>query len=154
MTFTKTNGDKKTITMSEAKNLIEEHESLSEEVTSLKELLDEASAKITEVTKINEEQSEKVALLESEKASMEEELTASEKVSEELKEQVEQLTQEEEALEKKVAEKLNEIGVEPASVDSDQVEYDHLKAWGEISNPIEKTNFYRQHKEKILGGLK
>ena len=140
--------------MSEAKNLIEEHEALSEEVSSLKELLDEASARIEEVTKINEEQSEKVSSLESEKASLESELEASEKLNDELKGQVESLTQEEDALEKKVSEKLNEIGVEPVSLQSEQEEFDHIKAWGEISDPIEKTKFYRQHKDKILGGLK
>lgn len=140
--------------MSEAKNLIEEHEELSQEVESLKELLDEASGKIEEVTQINEELSAQVKTLTEEKESAESELEASEKSSEELREQVDALTQEEQALEKKVSEKLNEIGVEPVSLGSEQAEYDHLEEWGKIADPIEKTKFYRQHKEKILGGLK
>jgi chromosome segregation ATPase len=138
--------------MSEAKNLIEEHESLSEEVSTLKGLLEEASAKIDEVTKVNEEQSEKVTSLESEKASLESELEAQEKLNDELKEQVEQLTQEEDALDKQVAEKLNEIGVDPVSLESEQEEFNAREEWSQISDPIEKTNFYRKHREKILGG--
>lgn len=140
--------------MSEAKNLIEEHEALSEEVSSLKELLDEASTKIEEVTQLNEKLSEQVNTLESEKESAESELEASEKLNDELKEQVEALTQEDQALEKKVSEKLNEIGVEPVSMDSEVQEFDARSEWSQISDPIEKTKFYRQHKDKILGGLK
>jgi chromosome segregation ATPase len=140
--------------MSEAKNLIEEHEELSQEVDSLKELLDEASSKIEEVTQTNEQLSEQVKALTEEKDSAESELEASEKLNEELREQVEALTQEEQALEKQVSEKLNEIGVEPVSLGSEQKEYNHIEEWGNISDPIEKTKFYRQHKDKILGGLK
>jgi len=140
--------------MSEAKNIIEEHETLLGEVSSLKELLDEASDKIKALT---EQVSEKDAIIEkanSEKESLEKELDEKVAENEELDEQVRQLSLEEDALEKKVSEKLNEIGVEPVSLSSDQEEYDHVEEWAKISDPIEKTKFYRQHKDKILGGLK
>ena len=140
--------------MSEAKNIIEEHETLLGEVSSLKELLDEASDKIKTLT---EQVSEKDAVIEkacSEKESLERELDEKVAENEELDGQVRLLAQEEDALEKKVSEKLNEIGVEPVSLSSDQEEFDHVKEWAEIKDPIEKTKFYRQHKEKILGGLK
>jgi len=140
--------------MSEAKNLIEEHEELSQEVESLKELLDEASSKIEEVTQVNEKLSDQVKALTEEKESAESELEASEKSNEELREQVEALTQEEQALEKQVSEKLNEIGVDPVSLDSSAEEFDARKEWAQIIDPIEKTKFYRQHKEQILGGTK
>ena len=140
--------------MSEAKNLIKEHEELSQEVESLRELLDEASVKIGEATKLNEELSEQLKALTEEKESVESEFEASEKINDELRSKVDSLTQEEQALEKQVSEKLNEIGVDPVSLDSTEEEFDACEQWAQISNPIEKTKFYRQHKEKILGGLK
>jgi chromosome segregation ATPase len=140
--------------MSEAKNIIEEHETLLGEVSSLKELLDEASEKIEKLTLETSEKSEELKKIQEEKTSLEEELDTKVSENEELEEQVRSLALEEDALEKKVSEKLNEIGVEPVSLQSEQEEFDHVKAWGEITDPIQKTNFYRQHKEKILGGLK
>jgi chromosome segregation ATPase len=140
--------------MSDAKNIIEEHENLKAENDSMNELLEEANAKITEVSDQLSELSGKVEKLESANAELSKELEKEQGTNEDLNQKVEALTQEDQALEKKVSETLNEIGVEPVSLQSEQEEFDALKSWGEISDPIEKTNFYRQHKEKILGGLK
>ena len=138
--------------MSDAKNVIEEHEKLQEENGTLTELLEEANAKISEVAKQSEVLSEKVESLQNENKELSEELDKANEASDELRVKVEELTQEEDALETKVSETLNEIGVEPVSLDSNLEEVDHLAVWGKITNPSEKTKYYRENKEKILGG--
>lgn len=137
--------------MTEAKNLIEEHESLKGEVGSLNELLEEANVKITEVVKVNEELTAKLATQDTELAKYESELLESESENTELKEKVETLTHEDNAVEKKVSEVLNEVGVEPVSLDSNIEEVNYADEWSKITDPSEKTKFYRENKTKIRG---
>lgn len=147
--------------MSDAKNIIEEHSDLKAENDSLNELLEEANAKIDEVSANNAEIAEKLESVkndlekvQAENSELSKELDSEQSANEELGRKVEELTQEEDALEKKVSETLNEIGVDPVSLDSNLEEVDHVAEWSKISNPIEKTKYYRENKNKILGGNK
>lgn len=139
--------------MNDVKNLVKEHAEYKEkaeesaiEITALNELLDEANGQIKEAN-------EKVVELESQ---VKETNDALEKIQDEydvLYAKVETLTQEEASVEVKVVETCQELGVQPVSASVSVEERDYATEFASISNPAEKTKFYRENKEQILGGL-
>lgn len=146
--------------MTDAKNIIEEHGDLKAENDSVNELLEEANAKIEDVTATNVSLSEELTSVKeelekalAENAELSKELLSEQSSNEELTKKVDMLTQEDDALEQRVSETLNEIGVDPVSIDSNLEEIDHGAEWAKISDPALKTKYYREHKEKILGGI-
>ena len=72
---------------------------------------------------------------------------------EELEGKVEALTEEEASVEEKVAESLNEIGVEAVSLEAEGSARNYAEEFTQINDPVEKTKFYREHKEHLLGGI-
>lgn len=146
------NGDKLAITMSDAKNIIEKTEILEQEFSENKSQLEDALAEIAILNERSKVDVEKIETLQSEIASFSEENEALEKNNEELKAQIEKLTQEEARVEVKVIEELQDIGVTPVSLTAEGVSVDHIAEFQAITDPIEKTKYYRKHKAQILGG--
>ena len=116
------------------------------------ELSEESEAKINSLLAEKAEADEKIESLESAVKEAEELAVQSEEKIADLEEQVEKLTEEEASVEEKVSETLSEIGVEPASIGAVEDTVDYVAEFKAISDPSEKTSFYRQHKDKILGG--
>ena len=139
----------------EAKNIVEEHQLLQTRVESLEsELLDHKTrnddltaentafeARVAELERINQDQESALEKIEAENA--------------ELQDQVDSLTQEEISGTEKAVTILESVAVEP--VEQGEVSEEPSNAYAEymtITDPAEKVSFYRNNKEKILGGLK
>jgi predicted nuclease with TOPRIM domain len=139
--------------MSDAKNLVEEHAELKEkakesaiEITALNELLDEANGQF-------KKSAETIADLESQLSQTSEELEKAQLETEELTIKVEKLTDEEASVEVKVIETCQDLGVQPVSASASVEEHNFAAEFSSISDPAEKTKYYREHKEQILGGI-
>jgi predicted nuclease with TOPRIM domain len=139
--------------MSDAKNLVEEHAELKEkakesaiEITALNELLDEANGQF-------KKSAETIAELESQLSQTSEELEKAQSEVEELTTQVHKLTDEEASVEVKVIETCQDLGVQPVSASASVEEHNFAAEFSSISDPAEKTKYYREHKEQILGGI-
>ena len=146
--------------MNDAKNLVEEHASLKQELSdselereAVNELLEEANTSIEEVKTLNENLHTKVADLEKQIAGYEQELEKTQSLNTDLEKQVESLTQEEASVEVKVVETCQELGVQPVSLTAEGDSVNYAAEFASISDPVAKTKFYREHKEKILGGI-
>jgi len=150
----KNNGDKLANTMSDVKNIIERAEVLESELDAKQTKIADADAEIGVLQARLKESESRVEELVAENAQLSEEITKIEKSAEEMSEQINELTEEEAKVEVKVMEELQQIGVEPVSLQAEGSSIDHVAEFKAITNPVEKTNYYRENKEKILGGLK
>lgn len=138
--------------MEQAKNIIEEHKEKQGEIDSLTDLLEESNIAITSAINENRELAEKLSESNSKVSELETQLEELSSKNDSLEEAVEKLTQEESSLEVKVMETCNELGVQPVSLGAVDTEIDYVAEFSQISDPAEKTKFYRAHKNKILGG--
>ena len=138
--------------MEQAKNIIDEHKEMQGEIDSLSDLLEESNVAISNAVNENKQLSESLVKSEERIKELEEQLEELSSKNDDLEEAVEKLTQEEASLEVKVMETCNELGVQPVSLGAVDTEIDYVAQFSQISDPAEKTKFYRAHKNKILGG--
>jgi uncharacterized protein (DUF342 family) len=138
--------------MTDVKNIIEKAEALEEEATVHAEQLEGLRSEISILEQRNKEYESRIQELTSDNKLLVEENEQLESSNTELQSQVEKLTEEEAKVEVKVIEELQEIGVSPVSLTAEGSGVDYVAEFQSISDPVAKTKYYREHKEKILGG--
>ncbi len=138
--------------MSDAKNIIEKAEVLEEELAQKQQELADMSSEVDILQVRIKEYEERIEDLTKQNEDYVQENAELEKASDELRAEVEKLTEEEAKVEVKVIEELQQLGVEPLSISATEIDRDYVAEFSSISDPIEKTKFYREHKDKILGG--
>jgi len=138
--------------MSEAKNILEKAENTEEELAQKQQELADMSSEVDILQVRIKEYEERIEDLTKQNEEYVQENAELDKTSDALRAEIEKLTEEEAKVEVKMIEELQQIGVEPLSITASTIDRDYVSEFSSISDPVEKTKFYREHKDKILGG--